>query len=466
MMKKLFTLICLCLSLFLLAGCQKDPVSPQQSSTNDKSDERTAPDDDPANHGVLAIMETENGYYYNYGYSTGVAGKDYNGSNSVLKHLLRYYDKATGATILLCSKPECEHQGGDTCAATYKNLYIINSVLYDGQIYIYGLEKDQNMLRMNLYRAALDGSSMDLVGTVLEAENTLGEGVSTQSNTNPFGCDDTFIIHRGYAYLPYYMRIGAASKGFMGGGVVQMDLRTGKTKIIYEMEYLNSYYPYNLKACGDYVYIDLNGTKRYVISEDRLEYPPALQEERNKPRFGVVTEDRLYSLSRTYHEATDKYDIPLIIEAYDGITGVPLPEENFETDLSLEEYETTLRLFPYKGMMVIAAGNRVVFYDIEGNGYGTKLAEIGINYEQVDISINYFEKPADIKISNDKLYLICNPTQHFEYMTAEYMNAEYMNAEYNMHQGDYKLYQVYSCPVEDILKGHGTWEKAFEFQPK
>ncbi len=454
MTKKLFTLLCLCLSLFLLAGCQKDPTSPQQSSTNDKTDKSTAPDDDPANHGVLAIMETENGYYYNYGYSTGVAGKDYNGSNSVLKHLLRYYDKATGETILLCSKPECEHKGGDTCAATYKNLYIINSVLYDGQIYIYGLEKDQNMLRMNLYRAALDGSSMDLVGTVLEAENTLGEGVSTKPSTRMFPYGDlTFIIHRGYAYLPYYMRIGTASKGFMGGGVVQMDLRTGKTKIIYEMEYLNSYYPYNLSACGDYVYMDLKGTKRYVISEDRLEYPPALQEERNKPYFYVVTEDRLYSLSRTYHEATDKYDIPLIIEAYDGITGAPLPEENFETDLSLEEYETTLRLFPYKGMMIIAAGNRVVFYDIEGDGFGTKLAEIDIDYEQLYISFNY-DRFVDIKISNDKLYLICNPTDYYAYMDTD------------IHQGDYHLYQVYSCPVEDILKGHGTWEKAFEFQPK
>lgn len=450
-MKKSIILLCLCFSLCLFAGCQKDPSSPQQSS-GDKSGGSTA-DDNQANHGVLAIMETENGYYYNYGYSVNEPGKDYYGSGSVLRHLLRYYDKATQETILLCSKPECEHQGDDTCAATYQNLHIINSVLYQGQLYIYGLEKDQNILRMNLYRATLDGSSMDLVGTVLEAENTLGEGVSTQPSTRMFPYGDlTFIVHRGYAYLPYYMRIGAASKGFMGGGVVQMDLRTGKTKIVYEMESLNSYYPYNLRACGDYVYMDMNGTKRYVISEDRLEYPPALQEERNKPRFDAVTEDRLYSLSRTYHEATDKYDIPLIIEVYDGITGTPLPEENFETDLSLAEYETTLRIFPYNGMLVIAAGNRVVFYDIEGDGYGTKLAETDIEYEQIGISS--YDRFADIKISNGKLYLICNPTQYIEY------------TETYIHQGDFFLYQVYSRPVEDILKGQGAWEKAFEFQPK
>jgi len=103
-------------------------------------------------------------------------------------------------------------------------------------------------------------------------------------------------------------------------------------------------------------------------------------------------------------------------------------------------------------MLVIAAGNRVVFYDIEGDGYGTKLAETDIEYEQIGISS--YDRFADIKISNGKLYLICNPTQHFEYMNA------------NMHQGDYFLYQVYSCPAEDVLTGKGTWEKAFEFQPK
>lgn len=451
MMKKLFTLLCLCLSLFLLAGCQKDSTSPQQSAANDKTEERTAPDDDLANHGVLAIMETENGYYYNYGYSTSMSGTNYHGSSMVVKQLLRYHDKATQETILLCSRPECEHQGGDACAATYKNMYLINSLLYDGQIYIYGLEQNQGIISMNLYRASLDGSSMDKVGTVLEVENTIREGISTKTeNYYPF--DETFIIHRGYAYLPYYLRIGKASKGFMGGGVVQMDLRTGKTKIIYEMEHMRSYYPYNLKACDDYVYMDLNGTKRYVISQDRLEYPPALQEERNKPRFDVVTTDRLYLLSHTDNEDTAN---TLTVEAYDSVTGAPLPEKNFVTDLPYDEYDFTTRSFPYDGMLVIAAGDRVVFYAIEGDNYGAKLGEIGIEYEEVKIFSQYLRRPFDIKLTNGKLYLICNPTNYDGYMDP---NA--------VRQGSFFLYQVYSCPVEDILKGQGTWKKEFEFQPK
>ncbi|MBR4084924.1 MAG: hypothetical protein IKK33_11660 [Lachnospiraceae bacterium] len=452
MNKKHIILLLLCLSLFLFSGCQKAPSSPQQSS-HDKTDHRTAADDDLANHGVLAILETENGYYYNYGYSVDEAGKNYMGSGMIVKHLLRYYDKATGETILLCSKPECEHLGDASCAATYKNLYVINTVIYEEQIYIYGLEKNEEILRLNLYRAALDGSSMDLVGTVFEAENTIGDGFAIQAHKPLNICDESFIIHRGYAYLPYYLRLGTASKGFMGGGLVQMDLRTGKTKTIYEMENMNSYCPFNLRGCSDYVYIDFTGTSRYVISEDRLEHRFI----EKSPNLDAVTEERLYTMRPTYDEETHKSSEPVIVSVYDSITGTPIPAESFETDLTCEEYARQLRTFSYDGMLITATDKRVVFYDIESENYGTKLGEIEINIDCENFRwySHYYNKPADIKITNGKLYLICNPTAYDGYMDP---NA--------VRQGSYLLYQVYSCPVEDILKGQGTWEKAFEFQPK
>ena len=218
------------------------------------------------------------------------------------------------------------------------------------------------------------------------------------------------------------------------------------------MENMNSYSPINLRGCSDYVYMDFTGTSRYVISEDRLEYPPALQEERNKPRFDVVTTDRLYLLSHTDNEDTAN---TLTVEAYDSITGAPLPEKNFVTDLPYDEYENSVRILPYQEMLVIAAGDRVVFYDIGGDKYGTKLGEIGLEYEEAKIFSQFFQRPFDIKLTNGKLYLICNPTDYDAYMDP---NA--------VRQGSYLLYQVYSCPVEDILKGQGTWKKEFEFQPK
>lgn len=453
MNRKLITLLCLCLSLFLLAGCQKEPASPQQLSDDKSNRQNTATDDNHANHGLLAILETENGYYYNYGYSVNEAGKNYMGSGMIVKHLLRYYDKASGETILLCSKPECEHLGDNTCAATYKNLYVINTVLYENQLYIYGMEKNEEILRLNLYRAALDGSSMDLVGTVFEAENTTGDGFSLQAHKALNICDESFIIHRGYAYLPYYLRLGTASKGFMGGGLVQMDLRTGKTKTIYEMENMNSYFPFNLRGCDDYVYIDFSGTSRYVISDNQLDHAIG----KGKPAFDAITVQKLYSLQNVYDKEARKSSGPITVSVYDSITGEAIPEENFETDLTNEEYLRQLRSFAYDGMLVIATDKRVVFYSIEGDNHGTKLGEIEINidYENFRWYNHYYNKPGDIKITNGKLYLICNPTDYDAYMDP---NA--------VRQGFFYQYQVYSCPVEDILKGQGTWEKAFEFQPK
>jgi len=450
--QKQIVILCLCFAIFLLAGCQKGPSSPQQSS-DDKTTSQNSTDDNHANHGVLAILETDNGYYYNYGYSVDEAGENYVNNGMIMKHLLRYHDKASQETILLCSKPECEHLGDDTCAATYKNLYVINTVLYQEQLFIYGLEKNEEILRLNLYRATLDGSSMDLVGTVFEAENTTGDGFSIQAPKLLSICDDTFIIHRGYAYLPYYMRLGFASKGFMGGGLVQMDLRTGKTKTLYEMENMNSYSPINLRGCGDYVYLDFTGTSRYVISEDRLDHTIG----RGKPAFDAITEEKVYTLRNVYDKETRKSSGPITVSVYDSITGEAIPGENFETDLTNEEYLRRLRSFAYEGMLVIATDKRVVFYDIEGDNYGTKLGEMAISADNENVRwyIHYYEKAADVKITNGKVYLICNPTDY-----------EATEASDVVRQGMHRLYQVYSCPVEDILKGQGAWKKAFEFQPK
>ena len=449
-------LLYLCLSLILFTGCQKEPTSPQQlspSEKNEKTEKQTSTDDDHANHGVLNILETENGYYYNYGYSVDEAGKNYMGSGMIVTHLLCYHDKASGETILLCSKPECEHKGDNTCAATYKNLYVINTVLYENQLYIYGMEKNEEILSLNLYRAALDGSYMDLVGTVFEAENTTGDGFSLQAHKALTICDEGFIIHRGYAYLPYYLRLGTASKGFMGGGLVQMDLRTGKTTSIYEMEDMNYPFPFNLRGCGDYVYIDFGGTSRYVISENQLDSTIG----KGKAAFDAITAQRLYSLQNVYDKETRESSGPITVSVYDSMTGDALPEENFETDLTNEEYLSQLRSFAYEGMLVIATNKRVVFYSIEGDNHGTKLGEIeiSIDYENFQWYVQYYNKPGDIKITNGKLYLVCNPT---EYDTSMDPDA--------IHQGFFYQYQVYSCPVENVLKGQGTWEKAFDYQAK
>ena len=75
MMKKYLTLLSLGCALMLLCSCAGKP----QPS-----------DDNPANHGPLAIMETENGYYYNYGYTGYTVVEDNSITYTGKQHLLRY----------------------------------------------------------------------------------------------------------------------------------------------------------------------------------------------------------------------------------------------------------------------------------------------------------------------------------------------------------------------------------------
>jgi len=180
MRRKVMLLIGICCVL-LLVGCQKEKGATEDNPAiletvlGGRQNEKGTTEDNPANHGAHAILETEDGYYYNMGYNV------YRYEGTELKErafnilCTRYHDKESGKVIVLCNKPECEHCGDNTCAATYKGVVVINSVLYEGQLYIYGLEEEGTLLSLNLYRAAPDGSSMDKVGTVFEAVNAAGK---------------------------------------------------------------------------------------------------------------------------------------------------------------------------------------------------------------------------------------------------------------------------------------------------
>lgn len=427
MKKTKFILFTLVSTLTLLCGCSKG---------------KEMPEDNQANHGPLAIMETENGYYYNFGYA--VYNEEALFGSRVFKDLLRYSDKETGETILVCNKPECEHNGNDSCTATYKNITVINSLMYNDEIYVYGAEEDGSIIRLNLYRIAPDGSAIDKVGTVFECENTIGEEYVMAVPDISF-IPESFIIHKGYAYLPYFMRIGKASRGFMGGGLMQMDIITGETKSIYEMEFMTSKFPYNLRACGDQLYIDMQAphsqrmTMRYIISEDRLEQPNP----ESKMTFDVITPNRFYNvcISSGFISVT----------SYDSVTGIWIDEEFFETDIAGEFYDTAPVAIPYKDMIVICANDRVAFYGIGEDNYGEKLGEIFFESGERVKGMNH-EPVLEFKINNDTLYLICTPIATESNKVLPLIPAYYMP------------YEVYCCPVEDVFNGTGQWEKAFSYE--
>ena len=463
--------------MLLLVGCKKETgttegdTASQGSQASQESHsfldnilsglqkEEEREEDNAANHGVLAIMETEDGYYYNAGCNTYLFIEEgaINVAQNSQKHRLRYYDKASGQAIVLCNKPECEHRGDDTCAATYKELNVINSVLYEDKIYIYGLEEDGTMLRLNLYRAALDGSSIDKVGTVLEAENTIGAEYKFKPVTS-VDSDFYFIIHKGSAYIPYYLTIGETTNGFQGGGLVKMDLQTGETKTLHEMEYKINPYPGNLWGCGDYVYINFiqgtvylnKGSERYVISQDIVEGLPSDKDLKYPMTYDAFAAERYYTLELSYDPETGEIGEFYGIGVRDAVTGEYLKDETFMTDITREETKYFKSVTIYEDMMVLGTKERVVFYSLAAEDRGTKLGEI--EYVQEFPELSMYLPFLEYKVANGKLYRITEG----ERVPAYDIEAQVYR--------EYEVYEVFYCPLEDIMNGKGEWTKAFSYE--
>ncbi len=223
-MKKL--LFAAVIAAFLLCGCVENSSE--------------LPEDTPYNHGRGAIMETEKGYYTNTATPEG-------------GHMLRFYERDTENQIFLCAKPECTHDGNEGCAATYKNLECINTLLYDGAIYTLAVENG-DIISFSLYRAALDGTSFTKVGDAFSVSNSAGESYEYMGTY--------FMIHKGYAYIPYHLTLGEGTFGFAGSGLVKMDIKTGKTEQLCSGEDYFSPYPIStLFGVGDNVYYLLSGYK-------------------------------------------------------------------------------------------------------------------------------------------------------------------------------------------------------------
>ncbi len=419
--------LALTLLTIALCGCGKE--------------EKDLPEDTPWNHGFNAIMETDAGYY----------------SNLMDEMHLCYYDKATGNAILLCNKPECQHEGGDECEATYHNMRTINTLLYDGYLYLLGVEEEDHVVSISLYRGALDGSSMDKIGTVISKENTKDQeymifNPRSQETTSFCNDNSAFIIHKGYAYIPYYLRFGQGMKGFMGGGLVKMDVRTGEMKELYANEHANSDTPRNLVGAGDYVYFDLGfENHRYVISEDRIEDCTwGMPKQEDMAQVTTVQEIIIPQISRSGTGLSRCYTKEKVyayaagtLTTYDAVTmeslGEPismeLPKASITRNSMGNIQEQKVRL--YEDTLLIANAERAFFYNLSGEFLG----ELAIP-EDVKTHENAFGLTIlDYKFHDGRVYLI----------------NRYV---WPSHQ----WFRVFSCEIEDIFQGAGAWKEVYRIE--
>ena len=429
-------------------------------SKSEQQDEEL-PEDNQANHGPYKVMETELGYYYNLGLVNSVQNeKGLTISNRDNLMNMFFFDKETGIAVQLCDKPECHHQQTNDCVATYNKLWVIGQDIYDGYLYTYGEERDDEISRFSLYRTALDGSAIDRVGVVMEAENKSESAYIIKPDLTLGDFGDGMIIHKGYAYLPYYLRVGTTMKGFKGGGIKRMNLKTGETETVFEMPDSNGRYPYQMIGDGDYIYflmIDKHFQQnwfRYDTKTGIYEKNPwekkckgLIQAIKNSIIYTVLTEENLENDNKAEKRFTNKL---LVYKITDDESVEQICEIEINKSDRAAYAGNNKGILVYKDYYVVIHGEKLTVYSAKPENFGNVLGELAYDAEWSQYSNEY----AEFKINNDKIYRV--------YQKPRLENEEWDkigHAERGPYINHGRFYQ--SCPIEDIIKGKGEWTESY-----
>ncbi len=192
------------------------------------------------------IMETEDGYYYNATCFGDLS--------------LHYYDKATGSSLFLCAKPECTHDGNSFCTATCGGFGGMYTAMYGDYIYISAIDSGEERSEFKLLRASVDGTELTEVCSFMNY-NTKEECCRL------FG-DDTrsMVIHRGYAFVPYFI-VTNQEDGAGVGGTAVINVENGKYNLLTEYDSSVTRGPESVTADGDYFYYLINNNGNMTETE-------------------------------------------------------------------------------------------------------------------------------------------------------------------------------------------------------
>ncbi|MGN0695679.1 MAG: hypothetical protein ACI4J5_02815 [Oscillospiraceae bacterium] len=388
--------ICAAAAVLLLCGCSSENAEPSE--------------DAPYDHGKFNIMETDKGYYYN---------------NSGRMRLM-FCDKATGEQVLLCAKPECPHDGSSSCTATYKGLSCINSVLYDGAIYILTVGEEDDIISYKLLKASLDGTELTETGTAFSVSNSAKETYEPKGGAY-------FIIHKGYAYLPYHLTLGDGTFGFAGSGLVKMDISSGRSETIFEGENYFSPYPQNLQGDGNYIYYEMYDSTKYVNATYRYNVTDGTIAEYtgfggSHVVGGTISGGVYYTVTSEYDEEARRYTS----------FGIHSDENSEEYELLVSDIETPInKLLIYDDRIITAEEDRISVYDKKGALLG-----------RTDIGCDSAEAYT-MSISDDKLY---KTSYSGVFNIIEQDDKDTILTEYGA---------VYSVPISGLISGKGSWKKEY-----
>lgn len=175
-------------------------------------------------HAVDAENYNAAGYYWSGPIMKGEGGF-YKKGGEPTEFCFQYRDTASGKSLYVCNRPECQHQGDEFCTATSERYVVNGYTMYDGEIYIaaYDLQKADGK-RLVLLRLEPDGSALTEL-TVLK-EETSGDCVSMTGN---------LFIHRGVCFANYTLLSEERTQAVYGTSIY--NLIDGTTAQLPEYEY-------------------------------------------------------------------------------------------------------------------------------------------------------------------------------------------------------------------------------------
>lgn len=175
-----------------------------------------------------------------------------------------FRDTASGQTVPLCNRPDCDHDKED-CNAWFNTrvesgTHYVKSFLqfYEGNLYVIGRDEEDYV---NLYRVAEDGSScekyMELYKADLSADSVEGsEGGTVTEFASPYVC-----IHRGYVYfIDHKESTPKLRRMKLGGDEVEIVYETtGVRPNLYRMEAYGNYVFFQAGNFTDDTCLDMDG---------------------------------------------------------------------------------------------------------------------------------------------------------------------------------------------------------------
>ncbi len=184
MLKRIISAILVCAMAVSVTACSENNVV-RYDDTLPQCEPANLPD--ASNFMRQCIMKGKEGFYY-----TDMVMLD----NNTATRALCYYDMALGKSIMLCSKPQCMHDGNDFCVATGGGVYQFYSsltCLYNGYIYRLGDgSTEEEKWQLSLLKTDLLGNELSKVADI-GALTLIGEAPKPQIESAVFHNNKLFV---------------------------------------------------------------------------------------------------------------------------------------------------------------------------------------------------------------------------------------------------------------------------------